>query len=193
MKTPSSDQSTGTSRFDIFFSGNKERDCVSIASFIDAYCQGRGLKPGQVDFDWQKLRSIIGILYQNFPHCDGRDEASPFKRVASLVTYFAAERVIASSFPPEILGNDLSRIENATNAVVAHRLSVKALHGAVIRYGTTGEFLLVNPIRVSRHYYRDLIEALSMVNPQSHFKLVSLIYESLAYRANPNASDPLEM
>jgi hypothetical protein len=53
---------------------------------------------------------------------------------------------------------------------------------------TESSFALTNRIRVSAHSYVDIIDALANATPITHYNMVTVLLEQLAYRANPEAS-----
>ena len=74
------------------------------------------------------------------------------------------------------------------NAIIAYCLCVDALEGATIQMNDDSECTLTNRISVSQHFFQDLILAFTRMLPHEHFSLCALIYESLAYQSNPDAS-----
>jgi hypothetical protein len=124
----------------------------------------------------------------NFPHKDGVDKASVFKKAANFIVNFVAERPIVSPFPATSeIDPALLRLPNHENAVIAFEVASDSLHGATVRR-SDGEVVLKNHISVSGHSYIDIIEALASVSPSQHFHCVAVLLEQLAYRANPECS-----
>lgn len=156
--------------------------------YANDFAKGLGLT--QLNFNDSALRSAILTMEANFPHNDGLENASPFKKAATFITYFVAERPIEEPFPVETL-KSLTGIKNHQNAIFAFEYAIDMLHGAVIKRSDGKEVTLENRINVSHHSYRDIIDALSVITPQSHFQLVSVLLEQLAYRANNDASYPV--
>jgi hypothetical protein len=50
--------------------------------------------------------------------------------------------------------------------------------------------ILRNKIKVSAHFYYDTIHAISNIKDDTSFHFISLLYESLAYKANRRACYP---
>lgn len=112
------------------------------------------------------------------------DKSSPFKKVAAFTATFAADKPIYSPLPQAHFGP----LATHQNAILAVTLSFDALEGAVIKCATRGDIVLKNRISVSKHFWKDMIAAVSCAAPVHHFECLSLIYEALAYQANPDAS-----
>jgi len=139
---------------------------------------------------------VKNMREKKFPHKDGLDKASPFKKVAFFVTCFMEVSPINQSFPKHKVG-DLMEIDNHQNAIFAYQLALDALHGAKFIRNGGDEVTLVNRIKVSRHSHVDIIDALSSAAPKKtddltgYFKMTSVLFEQLAYRENPAASYPI--
>ena len=115
-------------------------------------------------------------MRQDFPHADGIKQASPFKKAANFVCYWVAAKPITVVPPP---------LENI-NEIFALMVAVESLHGA-----TLGEKkVLENRIQLSKHSLVDIVESLVAITPQSHFKLVSVMLEQMAYKSNPTCQYP---
>ena len=64
------------------------------------------------------------------------------------------------------------------------------LCGAKINHPKRGDIELKKRINLSKHFKIDLIHSIAAINRDgANFHLLSLIYESLCYKANPKASD----
>ena len=157
--------------------------------FINDFAKSLGIK--SLNFNFDKCHAAIMAMERDFPHSDGMENASPFKKAATFVTYFVGERPILEAFPKEAIGS-LADISNHQNAIIAYEYAVEMLHDAKIMRSDGLSVVLKNPIRVSLHSYKDIIEALSSLAPATHFKLVSVFFEQLAYRSNPEASYPVD-
>jgi len=64
------------------------------------------------------------------------------------------------------------------------------LRGVQITRKDNSVVTLVNPISISHHFMCDLVEASNCMTPATHFKVYSLLFEALAYEANPGISYP---
>ncbi len=165
----------------LIFSGDKPQDEKILIRYIDEFCHTIGLPA--VEVDEGAIQRAVREMY-DIPWRDGITDASPFKKVSAFTTSFCLWQPIITEFPVDIY-REFSKHQNA---IFAFRLSVEALHRAVINCPMRGAVVLENRITVSDHYWKDLVSALGQANPVNHFPLVSLIYESLAYEANSDAS-----
>jgi hypothetical protein len=167
----------------IHFNDDVNEDIVSILAFLD----GLGFNEAQqrMAIDISKIRSILNGVRQDFPHKDGLQNASIFKKVANFVVYFISERPIQSDVPSIDLPEEISSIPNHVNTLVALFIAIAALHEATIHGMDGEEKQLKNKIELSKHSFIDLVEALSSATPNTHFKLVSVLFEQLAYKSNP--------
>ena len=120
----------------------------------------------------------------DFPHKDGLEKASPFKKAANFYVWFVAQRPIIDELPSAIIGSDLASLSNHQNAIFAYHLAVDCLHGATLYRNGDDPVVLKNRIKVSYHFFRDFVEAFGTAVPQHDFKKVSLLFEQLAYKVN---------
>lgn len=166
----------------LFF--NSKEDLVYTLQYINNFTKSIGVEG--VDIDIRKLQEIISIAKEDGHYAEGgAKKASVFRKLASFTSYFVAERPIANAFPVEKIGDDLYRISNHQNAIVALSIAIDSLHGAKI-LRTDGDFLLENKIKLSSHSYVDIVDALTGVTPSCGMKLVSVLFEQMAYRQNCN-------
>lgn len=170
------------SSFNILYSGGHRHDAMTLCEYIDEFYHSVGLDACEINLG--KILGILQAINQEFPSPLGVDKSSPFKKVAAFTANFAAEKAIYSPLPQEHFGV----LSTHQNAIVAVALSFDALEGAVIKCATRGDILLKNRISVSKHFWKDLIAAVSNTIPVHHFDCLSLIYEALAYQTNPDAS-----
>jgi hypothetical protein len=166
--------------FNILYSGNAERDKESLLAYLDEFGAVHGVQPFEVD-DHAIGRTLSNMLVPPWP--SGIVQASPFKKVASFVCSFVYEKPIVTRLPVNSFGN----LHDHQNAIAAHQIAADALHNAIIECPYRGKIVLGTRISVSRHFWKELIATLHVATP-AHFNLVSLIYESLTYEANPEAS-----
>jgi hypothetical protein len=165
---------------DILFNGDLESGKKLLTEFIGGYASSLGLT--EIEVEGTAIENVLnGMMNMPWPH--GVKNASAFKKVASLATNFVFYSPIITTFPPEKFG-ELSAYQNS---IVAYELSKAALHGASIECPFRGKIILKNPIVTSRHFWKELVATLEHTNPQHHFACVSLLFESLAYRANSDA------
>lgn len=164
----------------MLFSGELRDDVIAICGYVDAFYESLGIQRADIVVD--KMFSVASGMVQDCPYPHGIEAASPFKKAASFTCNLVAERPILTSIP------DFGDLATHQNAIVAFSLSLDMLEGAVIHCPTRGDIVLKNRIKVSAHFLKDAISALSFATPSSHFSLIALLYESLAYGANPTAS-----
>lgn len=162
-------------------------DRVLLLSAIDGYAEGFGLKG--IDINTGIVDGIIRGMRAEFPANGGLAQASAFKKAANFFCYFVADRPISTKFPAEAIG-ELSELENHQNIMTAYHIVVSCLHKATVK--KSGEVIILDePIKLSAHSYADFIEACKAITPSSHFHLMSVFFEQLAYRFNPDASNDL--
>lgn len=167
--------------------GDVAANLCSIAIYVDSFAKRLGLK--ELDVDPQALTSVAAALVRpDFPHVEGLEKASPFKKAANFFVWFVAERPVITELPVSLIGKELSGITNHQNVIVAYHMAVDCLHGARLHLKDGDTKILENRIRVSMHFFQDFVEAFSAAVPAHHFKIVSLLFEQLAYKANPGIS-----
>jgi len=172
----------------VLYHDDETDDYLTILSIIDGYYQESGLPYAEVDSS--KILAIIRMMKQDFPALGGLAAASPFKKVANFFCYFIAERPISTPFPKEVVGEKLASIPNHQNVMVAYHVAISCLNRAEIERNDK-TIKLENRIKLSTHSYIDLIHACKNIMPRDHFHLVSVYFEQLAYKFNPDASYPL--
>lgn len=164
---------------------NTQSDLVHTLKFINDYTKSIGIE--NIDIDVNKVGSIIAIAKEDgIFSTGGAVSASVFRKLASFTSYFVAERPITNAFPLEKIGENLHRISNHQNAIIALEIAIVSLKGAKICRKNNNEMLaLSNAIKLSTHSYVDIVDALTGVTPSSGMKLVAVLLEQMAYRQNP--------
>jgi hypothetical protein len=174
--------------------GEYETNIYQDVGNLISYCDGLMAEMGilNTDIDTDKLVSVLQQMRYEFPHVDGLNKSSPFKKIANFVVYFVSIKPILTPFPDKIKFNtkQINTIPNHQNAFMAYNIAVDNLYKAKLyKNGNNKPTVLENPIKVSMHTLVDIIEALARgVTPNEHFRMITLLFEQLAYRANPNAS-----
>ena len=129
-------------------------------------------------------QATMGVMYgmrQDFPHREGMAKASPFKKAANFACYWAASKPI--TMEPEPFPN--------VNAYFALMVAVRSLRDARLDgHEDADSRTLTNRIALSKHSLIDITEALSTAVPNQSFKLVSVLFEQMAYKTNPNCQYP---
>ena len=170
-------------KFNILFCGEDEKDRKSLLTYLNHYGQSIGLVSMEVD---EVAIARVLTSMHSLPWRFGSNQASPFKKVASFVTAFSFEQPIVTPFHVGDIGQ--LGLSEHQNAITAYSLAVDSLEGAFIVCPFRGRVQLKARIHVSQHFWRELISTLSGANPHEHFHFLALLFESLAYEANPNAS-----
>jgi hypothetical protein len=164
------------------------QDAANVLQYINDYTQKAGITPAIVDAN--KIFSIIKGAKMDFPHKDGIDEASTFKKVAHFVCYFVAERPLSEPFPASFVGEKIAAIENHQNALMALELAMDALANSTVMKKNDAEkievYQIKNRIELSAHSFADVIDALATATPMASFKLVTVLFEQMVYKTNPD-------
>lgn len=164
----------------ILFNNEELDDVICVLRFINDYTESLNNK--DVEIDVRALERVIRGCRLDFPHNGGVERASGFKQVANFVCHFIAERPIVEPFA--LPDQDLMRIENHQNAMVAFAIAESALNKSKI-LKETGEEMVSKDIDYSKHSYIDIVDALANTTPSSSFKLVTVLFEQLVYKSNP--------
>ena len=165
------------------FNDKTNDDAKIILTFINDFTRGGDYPRLSISDD--KIFGLVAGCRKDFPHKDGYEKASAFKKLANFIVHFIAEKPLSDPFPTKLIGNELANIDNHQNAIIPFNLAIKALEGAVI-HRLDGDVTLRNPIRLSKHSYTDIICALSGASPVTGFQLVTVLLEQLAYKTNPD-------
>lgn len=168
---------------------NPENDLVSLLTYVDTYTKSIGIN--EVEVDVRRIQEIVAVMVQDghYPP-DGVKKASAFRKLAVFISFFVALKPIINAFALEKIGDDLHKISNHQNAILALAIAIDSLQDAKIERDD-GECLLTNPIKISRHSFVDIVDALTGVTPNSGVNLVAVLLEQMSYRQNPNCEFPL--
>ena len=165
----------------LLYNDEELEDLVNVLAYINDFTKGLGITPALLDP--AIVQRVVRSCKLDFPYEEGISKASAFKKVANFVCHFVAERPMTSPFPAEIIGPELAKIDNHQNAMVAFAIAVRCLNGSTIRR-KDGAKAVSNPIEYSLHSYVDIIDALSILVAQQHWKLVAVLFEQLVYKTN---------
>lgn len=169
----------------LYFNENVNDDLKSVLAFLEGV--GFNTENKRMAIDISKLRSILNGIRQDFPHKDGIDKASIFKKVATFMVYFISEKPIQSDITGIAnIPEDISVFPNHINTLIAIFIAFESLHGALIHCATGDEKTLHHKIEISKHSFIDIVDALSTATPNTHFKMASVLLEQLAYKTNPD-------
>ena len=170
--------------FSILYNDNVDIDMIALLTYINDLTKGMGIS--DVAVDTSVIRSLLLGMRQDFPHRDGLEKASAFKKIANFVTFFVSDGPILNPFPKSVIGPELSKIANHQNAMVGLQLAIDNLHGASISMDEKTTLFLKNRIKISKHSYIDIIDAFSNATHATHFKMITVLLEQLAYKNNPD-------
>jgi hypothetical protein len=172
----------------LYHGGDLSANLASIAVYIDSFAKSLGVT--ELNVDPAAFHSVAAALTRpDFPHKDGVEKASPFKKAANFFVWFVAARPILDELPDSLITPELKSIQNHQNVIFAYHMAVDCLHNAELH--KNGEVVILkNKIRVSVHFFHDFVETYSAATPQNDFKPVSLLFEQMAYKANPDAPYP---
>ncbi len=154
-------------------------DLLNTLTFINDLSKEMGIK--DLSIDAQKIQAIIAGAVSDGDYTAAT--ASPFRKLASFVSYFISMKPIST---PSLIQR-FHKIDNHQNAIFALEIAIASLHGARIHRAPEkgGDFVLANRIELSDHSYFDIIDAIAWVTPQSGKKLVAVLLEQMCYRKNP--------
>ncbi len=176
--------------YNIIFNESKDSihvDFKHLMVYINDYCCGLGLDPNFQNVDTSALYNVLEQMRIDFPCTNGIDNASPFKKAAQFVCHFIAHNPVKKPFTKDMVGKDLAGIRNNQNSMIALDLAIESLYGATLDNGSGKgpNKLLKNKIVLSTHSYVDIVQALSAVSSVTHFQLIALLFEQMAYKVNP--------
>jgi hypothetical protein len=180
----------------LLFNQEHTLDVVNILLYIETIWEenfGKKIPSSGNKFqvDANKIQSIVTGLYMDFPYSSGIQDASLFKKVSSFMCYFSSGRPIQTSFPIGInqFWDKLARIPNHENAFFATMIGIHTIENSVI-HGSERTCTISNPIALSEHSIVDIVEAVSEATPATHFKLLTVLLEQLAYKTNIHCQYP---
>lgn len=157
-----------------------------LALYMQGWAEGLGITRIVVDLDALD-RLCADLAHPDFPHVDGEAKSSPFKKVANFFVWCVLHKPITSVILPEVAGHEICTLPNHQNVFFAYHFSTLCLHGATLNRKDGKKVTLENRIRISHHSLCDLVDTYGTVVPYQHFKPVCLLFEQMAYKANPNA------
>jgi hypothetical protein len=160
---------------------NPRTDRNNILRHIDDFTSVIGHPEVQVDS--HQILEVCLRIREKFPHVDGLEKASVFKKAANFVAHFLEVRPIKSELQVPIRKCSSTDM----NAVIAFDIAMILLeHCTIVR--DDGDTITVDrPLYVSNHSYADIIEALSSehITQKTHYHMLSVFFEQLTYKTNP--------
>ncbi len=134
----------------------------------------------RTNLDLDGIMGVMRGMRQDFPHTGGILAASPFKLAANFACNWVARKPVLMD--PEPFPH--------VNGTLALEIARDSLHGATIERSDGTVKVLSNRIELSRHSLMDIAEALNSTSPVVGFKLVSVLFEQMAYKNNPDCQYP---
>lgn len=170
--------------FDQLFGEDNEQALSLFFLWANDLLGSMGVERTMIKYD--AAYSYVKLLRKDgFPSANGYDSASPFKKAAHLYVYLHSENPFSGALTRENVGVELAQFPHNTASIVGFSIVKACLQNTEITKsdGSTGK--LEKEIAVSRHFFHDFVEASAGITPMSHFKVFSIIFEALAYEANP--------
>ena len=169
--------------YNVLYNKDQYTDLVFLLTYIDEFTAGIGETSVEVDPD--VCASVLTMMRNDFPHVDGIDRASAFKKMAYFMTFFIGERpMIQPKFSVNNVSPEIFKISNHANAMVALQIAIDSLEGAEIIREDGSKKVLKGRIQLSEHSYIDMIDALNNISPVNHYKILAVLLEQLAYKTN---------
>jgi hypothetical protein len=134
------------------------------------------------------MELVENLRDDDFPADGGFHNSSPFKKAANIYVWLHALNPFETSLSSEYVPKILASHKHTITSLIGFSIVQTCLHGARLKRCDEKEIELSNPINISKHFFSDLVEASQGICPVHHFKIFSLLFESLAYEANPEAS-----
>src|SRR4051794_26270879 len=101
----------------------------SIAVYVNSFAKALGLT--ELNVNPAGFRSVAAALARpDFPHREGLEKASPFKKAANFFVWFVASRPIQDELPLSLIGPELRSIQNHQNVIFAYHMAIDCLTGA---------------------------------------------------------------
>ncbi|MDR1280478.1 MAG: hypothetical protein LBK99_06615 [Opitutaceae bacterium] len=175
--------------FETLFAGTKESAHFVFLDWTDHFLEGFGIADS-VKLPSEYAYDFIGQLQtarRNFPAKGGYEKASPFKKAAYLYVSLHAYRPFLGSLPVDVF-NGLAAYTHAPSSIIGFSMVKECLLNAELHRSDNKCVRLQVPITTSFHFFRDLVDASSGIALETHYKTFSMLFEALAYGANPQAS-----
>ncbi|MDR3458066.1 MAG: hypothetical protein P4N60_11510 [Verrucomicrobiae bacterium] len=166
------------------------QDVVTLATYSEEFYKAAGIEPALV---WKKFEYIVNDIPSILNKNTCAASPSVFKRAAALTIAFIATSPLDQTLSIQKFGK-LTEIGNHQNAIVAFEYCRQCLHQASYIKKFDGQpeqtVTLKKKIRLSAHFYYDLIFAISQLKTDASFHFLALNYELMVYKANKGASYP---
>ena len=150
-----------------------QQDLVAIYALLTGFCAQ--YPETSFDIDHNRIHRVVFGMRQDFPYPGGLPGASPFKKAANFVCHWIAAAPVTGT--PEPTDN--------LNAAFALIVACRSLRGAeLFGNGTEPARTLERPIELSDHSFWDVVDALTGATPITAYKLVTVLFEQMAYKSN---------
>ncbi len=167
------------------------QDVVVLATFSECCYKRIGIEPALI---WKKFEYIVNDIPSILNRNTGATNPSVFKRAAALTIAFIATSPLDQIFQSNKFPKKLAEIGNHQNAIVIFEYCRQCLHNACYLKEEKGKPVemvqLKRKIKLSAHFYYDMIFAISNIKTDASFHFLALNYELMAYKANKGASYP---
>jgi len=156
-----------------------------ILAFLDGLASKWG---GDMAVDTLAISSLCVQIQTDFPHRDGLEKASVFKKMANFILWFADKSPIAAlpSGLDKQLPEVLRGIRNYQNVLVALLIALDGMMGAELHRRDQQVVTVTKPIQLSGHSIIDIIDAISKASPSTGFNLLTVLLEQMVYKTNPH-------
>lgn len=166
-------------------------DVTTLATFAEGAYSRVGIKP---EIIWSNLEDVVTGIPTILNRNTNASTPSVFKRAAALTIAFIMCSPLDQPFPQDKFPIKLGKIINHQNAIVVFEYCRQCLHKStyIMTEGLDRGRVVVlkNKIKASHHFYYDTIHAIANIKDDTSFHFISLLYETLAYKANKRASYP---
>ncbi|VAX06105.1 hypothetical protein MNBD_GAMMA26-924 [hydrothermal vent metagenome] len=170
------------------FNDDPRTDLLNLLAFLDQFARDYGIHPIEVDDHAVDL--VVKNMRYDFPCKDGIEGSSIFKKAASFALHFVNERPIANPLSVDVFSSDLVKTPNHQNGLFAVVIACEGMHRASIRRHDGSIIVIENPIEVSQHSFVDIVDAVTSTSHVVGFKLLTILFEQLAYKTNPDCQYP---
>ena len=177
----------------MFYYEDPDKIAYTIATSLDILMVEFGLKNVKMDrIAFSRLVHKLNSVKEpdGFPHEDGFEKSSVFKKAAYFFTLFVAHKPLVKVTGVENIHEDIWKSgEQWLNIYFAYLLVKISLTG-VSYQNRHGEVTLENQIVVSEHTRSDIIEAYSQTMISDFFQITCLLIEQMCYKVNNSAAYP---
>lgn len=183
-------------RYNMLYKGSKEEQTITFLSileaFTDSFIHGDVTQVETIKVDSAIVDTLIYAINESeFPHIDGLDASSAFKKASHLITYIIEMQPITGVIFKDEIDNHYSFTHVLNdfnpNAVFALHLGISLINNHEMDKGNGEKVQPSDVIAVTEHSYYDILGALSesSISPSMHYSLIALLLEQMFYKTNP--------